>query len=357
MNRLRVAYAAAFGASALVAIVAAVVIITSPGSIGDVDDYEPPASPSGDPILIGVAQGESPETIGSNLEELGVIESGDQFEVLVSLMGFDRILQAGEYEFGRGTPALEVIYRMRRGIVATKSVTVVEGWRLDQIADAVAAQGIDRAEFIAAAGSRAYDYQFVQELPEGATLEGYLYPATYTVLASETPHDLVQRMLQTFADNLQEGIRDDAAVYGLTLHDVVTIASIIEREARVEEEKPIMAQVFLTRLRVGIALAADPTVQYAITAEPASVDQFGYWKPGLTLDDLAYDSPYNTYVYQGVPPGPIASPSASSITAVVQPSDTNYLYFVAKPDGSHAFAETLDEHIANIEMYQTGGGE
>ena len=112
-----------------------------------------------------------------------------------------------------------------------------------------------------------------------------------------------------------------------------------------------MAQVFLTRLRIGIALGADPTVQYAVAQDEASVADYGYWKEGLTVDDLEVDSPYNTYVYFGLPPGPICSPGLDAIIAVVQPADTNYLYFVAKPDGSHAFAETLEEHEANVEMY------
>ena len=114
-----------------------------------------------------------------------------------------------------------------------------------------------------------------------------------------------------------------------------------------------MAQVFLTRLQVGIPLEADPTVQFALAQDPASVAEFGYWKAGLTLDDLEVDSPYNTYQNAGVPPGPISNPAADTMLAVVQPAATNYLYFVATPDGSHAFAETLEEHQANVAMYQS----
>jgi len=133
---------------------------------------------------------------------------------------------------------------------------------------------------------------------------------------------------------------------------VVTLASIVEREAVEPSERPIIASVFLNRLRAGIALQADPTVQYAVGQNNPSVAKYGYWKKDLTLDDLQVDSPYNTYVHPGLPPGPIANPGLASINAVVRPASTNYLYFVAKNDGTHVFAETLEEHLRNVEQYQ-----
>jgi len=165
----------------------------------------------------------------------------------------------------------------------------------------------------------------------------------------------VQKMLQAFADSLPGTLEQQATDLGLTLHEVVTIASIIEREAVLPEERPVMAQVFLRRLRLGIPLEADPTVQFALANDPDSVAEFGYWKQGLTTDDLEVASPYNTYIETGIPPGAICSPRLDSLNAVVNPADTNYLYFVAKPDGSHAFAETFQEHLDNIEAF--GGGE
>jgi UPF0755 protein len=159
-------------------------------------------------------------------------------------------------------------------------------------------------------------------------------------------------MLQAFENNVPPDMAEQAVEGGLTVHQVVTIASIIEREAVVPEERPIMAQVFLRRLREGIPLGADPTVQYAVAEDPASVAAYGYWKTELTRNDLEIDSPYNTYQNRGLPPGPISNPRVDSILAVLNPADTNYLYFVAKPDGSHAFASTLEEHQNNIEMYQ-----
>ena len=332
-------------------------ITESPDAVEDIRPT-PAAMPTpGEPVAVSVEAGLSPREIGEALESVGAIDSATRFRILVSLLGYDSLLQAGDYEFERDTPILEVIYRMHSGRVVTRTVTVIPGRRLEEIADAVAALGIPRDDFIAAASSHDYDFPFVRELPAGATLEGYLYPATYPVRSTDTAQTLVHAMLQAFADNVPPAVTEQAATFGMTLHDAVTLAAIIEREAQVPEERPVMAQVFLTRLRIGIRLEADPTVQYAVSEAPGSIGEFGYWKALLTLDDLAYDSPYNTYVYRGLPPGPICNPSGEAIIAAVQPSDTDYLYFVARPDGSHAFAETLEEHLANVEMYQTGGGQ
>lgn len=318
----------------------------SADSIDNVEPYASVASPSGEPIVVTVQEGQGPQEIGERLQKTGVIDSATQFRVLVSFLGYDGILQAGEYEFAPGTRALDAVYRMRRGIVSTRSVTVVEGWRLEQIADTIVAKGIPRDDFLAAARNRDYAFDFLAGLRSGQSLEGYLYPATYPIRKSDTARDVVQRMLQGFADNAAAEVQGQAAG-GLRLHEVVTLASIIEREAKVPSERPIMAQVFLSRLAQGIPLQADPTVQYAVSADPNSVEAYGYWKKELTSADKQVGSPYNTYQVAGPPPGPICSPGLESIRAVLNPAKTNYLYFVAKPDGSHLFAETFEEHLKN----------
>ena len=327
-----------------------------PGNdLDDVQSYQPVESPVGEPLTVVVEPGSVTEAIANSLQSAGAIASATQFRVLVALLGYDQLLQSGEYEFDRGTPELDAVYRMRRGLVSTKSVTVVEGWRLEEIADALEAQGIQRNDFIAAARRGDYEFAFLEDLGIGQKLEGYLFPATYTIRRRDTARDIVQQMLQAFADNVPVAVREQGEALGLTLHEVVTLASIIEREAVVADERPVMAQVFLRRLRLGIALEADPTVQYALPNEPENVAEFGYWKQVLTAEDLEIDSPYNTYLETGLPPGPIASPRLDSINAVVNPAGTNYLFFVAKEDGSHAFATTLQEHLENIELF--GGGD
>ena len=352
MVSARVLAIAGFVVSLLSTAAAAWLIVESPGAIQDVGQYVPPARTPGEAIAVTVRPGQSPQQIGDRLEALGVIDSATQFEVLVALLGYQGMLQAGDYEFQARTPALDVVYRMRQGVLSTRSVTVIEGWRTEEIADAVAAQGIPRQDFLAAARRKDYDFDFLRDLPPGNTLEGFLYPATYPIRATDTARDLVQRMLQAFQDNAPSAVRETAPRGGLTFPQVVTLASIIEREAKLEEERPIMAQVFLSRLDLGFPLQADPTVQYALVPDAGSVGESGYWKQELTLDDLEVDSPYNTYLNIELPPGPISNPGLSSIIAVLQPADTDYLYFVAKPDGSHAFAETLEEHEANVEMYR-----
>jgi len=348
VNRNRFISLAATALALVLTVVAAWFVLQSADVVDGPAMFEKRAPAGGDPVAVTVLAGESSGDIGEALSDAGVIESAGKFEVLVALMGYDRLLQAGDYEFQRGTPVLEAVYRMRRGETSERVVTVIEGWRLEQIADAVAEQGMSREEFIAAADASAYELSLLSELPEGASLNGYLFPATYTIRTSGPASDLVLTMLQAFLDNVPLGVREGAADVGLTFHEALTLASIIEREAQVPEERPIMAQVFLRRLALGIPLEADPTVQYAVSEDPASVAEFGYWKAGLTNGDLLLDSPYNTYQYLGLPPGPIANPGLDSIIAVMNPAETNYLYFVARPDGSHAFAETFEEHLRNV---------
>lgn len=332
-------------------------ISTAPGLVDEIEPspFPTPAETPPPPITVSVEEGQGVREIGEALEDAGVIESAVQFRVLVSLMGYDRILQAGDYELEADMPALEVIYRLRRGLVSPLFVTVVEGWRLEEIADALDEGGvISREEFLetAVAGDFADEFEFLRRLGALTSLEGYLFPATYFYGRDDAAEDVIRQMLKAMDENFSEDLRNEAQASGLTMHGVLTLASIIEREARVAEERPIMAQVFLARLRRGIPLEADPTVQYAIGLDPESVKEFGYWKTELTTEDLEVDSGYNTYRNNGLPPAPIAAPRLDSIKAVIEPADTNYLYFVAKPDGSHAFAETEEEHQRNVDEYQ-----
>lgn len=340
---------------------AAVWTITGSGGLVDEIPATPvatPPTPVPSPITVSVEEGASVEDIGDTLQEKDVIDSSIQFRVLVSFLGYEKMLQAGEYEFEPGTPVLDAVYRMRRGIVSPLFVTVVEGWRLEQIADVLDEEGvISREDFLdaAVAGNFDADFDFLRRLGPATPLEGYLFPATYFYGRDDTAEELIQQMLEATDENFTDELRNKALEAGLTMHGVLTLASIIEREARVPEERPVMAQVFITRLRRGIPLEADPTVQYAIATEDQdSAEEFGYWKAEFTAEDLEVDSPYNTYRFAGLPLGPIAAPRLDSITAVVEPADTNFLYFVATgdEDGSHVFAETLEEHLANVEEYR-----
>jgi len=353
---MRVYYVAAAGVSLVLAAVSAWQVMESSDDVDDVVSYKPSATPGRATIEVTVRVGMGPGDIGRLLEESGVITSAAQFNILTALLGYEGVLQAGDYEFQAGTPALTALYRIHRGQTTTRSVTVIEGWRLEEIADAVAAQGIPREEFLAEARVRNFAdderFPFLEDAGLRDSLEGYLYPATYSLRESDTPRSVIEKMLTAFGNNMTSDVRSAAQSTGLDFHEALTLASIIEREARVPEERPVMAQVFLRRLRLGMPLEADPTVQYAVAGDPGSARTYGYWKRELTRADLETDSLYNTYLNKGLPPGPICSPRLESVEAVAHPSNTNYLYFVAKPDGSHAFAETLDEHLENIKKYR-----
>lgn len=338
--------------------VLALVVAGTPATVLNEEQPIERFAPPGDgPVRIDVREGESAEEIGRRLEQAGVIRSARAFRVLVALRGVGGELVAGEYEFDRGLPASEVIERLVKGETASRVVTIPEGLRKEEIGELLERRGVvsKQAFLDALRDETAYaDIPAVADARRGFGLEGFLFPATYGFYSDATAGDVVRQMLIAFDQQVAPEIGEGAG--GLTPWQVVTLASIVEREARVPEERPLIASVFLNRLRLGIPLQADPTVQYALANDPANVDAFGYWKARLTVDDLGLDSTYNTYVYVGLPPGPICNPGLDAIRAVLRPAQTNYLFFVAKPDGSHAFAETLEEHKRNVAQYQ-GGSE
>ncbi len=314
-------------------------------------------APSPAPIrqLVRIQEGEGLAQVARKLKEAGIIADERHFRTLALLLGYEGLLQAGTYALSSDMSLLEILQRLRYGRFATRTVTVIEGWRLEEIARAVEEAGIASAEdFLTAAVAGPYQGQFpmLGVLDPLAPLEGYLFPATYVFPLDATAEEVVRAMLGKMEQVLTPELRQEAAQQGLTVHQVLILASIVERETAVPEERPIIAQVFLKRLRLGMPLEADPTVQYALGQVPGNVERYGYWKSPLTVEDLRVPSPYNTYLVVGLPPGPIASPSLDSILAVIRPADTDYLFFVARPDGTHAFAKTWEEHLQNVRRYQ-----
>jgi UPF0755 protein len=312
-----------------------------------------PLETGGEPVLITVESGASAKDIGGDLAAQGVIRSGRLFEVLVGLTGVQNSLEAGDYEFERGVPAIEAVHRIAEGRTASRGIVFPEGMRIEEMGELLAARGIvTKQQFLDAIAAGGYSEPFLTQI--GTTdLQGFLYPAGYEFNREADAGQIVATMLRAFQDNVATLPLENQT---LSLYEVVTLASIVEREAVVPEERPLIAAVFLNRLRTGIPLQADPTVQFALTTAPGSVEQFGYWKKDVTFEDLEYDSPYNTYVYPGLPPGPITNPGLSSIEAVIRPATTEFLFFVAKGDGSgeHVFAETLEEHLQNVAREQQG---
>lgn len=323
------------------------------GTPGALVNEEPPhlgptSQPGGETVIIPVPDGASAREIGEELEDAGVIQSARLFRVLASLMGVGDDMVAGDYEFERGETALTAIRRISQGVTAPMVITIPEGLRADEIGDLLESRGIVSADDLRRALGDIYEATFLSELPADAALEGFLFPATYGFSRDTSGHEVVQKLLNAFDQRYRETILPSLSTGEVELYEAVILASIVEREAQVAEERPIIAGVFLNRLDLGLPLQADPTVQYALGSDTTSVQDFGYWKADLTLADLELDSPYNTYVNVGLPPGPIASPGLDSIMAALEPAETNYLFFVARPDGSHVFAETLEEHNRNV---------
>lgn len=340
--------------------VAGVVIARTPGDVLGGTDSSPSAfvMPSGE-VEYTLVPGASAAEIGSELEAAGVIQSGRQFELLVSLMGVHNVIQADTYVFQRGMPAAAVIDRMVRGeAVPEVRLTFPEGIRIEEMAAIVEESGFATAgAFLEAVAAAEVPAGLLGVIPDGAGYErfqGFLFPDTYGMPVNATAADLVAYMLDTMAQRFSTELREAAAAQNLTPYEAVALASVVEREAVIADERPLIAGVFYNRLREGAPLEADPTTQFAIALDPASVAEFGYWKRELTQADLDNPSPYNTRVNAGLPPGPITNPGLAAIEAVAHPATTDYYYFFANAkegDGSHVFAVTLDEHIQNVATY------
>jgi peptidoglycan lytic transglycosylase G len=341
---------------ALAAVVAASawIVVGAPSSVPEGSSHDGPV-PAGEVVLIDVVPGETAATIGQRLKTAGVIDNANSFRLLARLTGAERQLEAGEYEFGPGTSVLDALSRIRAGLTSARNVTVPEGLRVEQVAALLDQRGVVPAkEFLTAlkayAPSSLETADLLSSRPIGQSMEGFLFPATYSFSRRITATEAVEMMVKALTDRFTPQMRDDARRQGLSPFQVLTLASIVEREAIIPEDRPLIASVYLNRLKQELPLQADPTVQYAV-APATGVTAAALWKRDLTADDLKTDSPYNTYVKKGLPPGPIASPGLDSIRAVLHPADTTYLYFVARPNGSHAFSTTFAEHEQNVERY------
>lgn len=260
----------------------------------------------------------------------------------------DPVLIAGEYRF-RGSAAIpEVLAKIARGEVISHPVTILEGLTLDETAAHLADEGFgERASFFAAAS----DARLIADLdPEAETLEGYLFPDTYSFSRGTAEAQIIETLVATFHERFAEATAGVNAPTGpggpnLTAREIVILASIVEKEALLDNERPIIAGVYANRLRRGMGLYADPTIIYALK-------RAGEWDGNLRRRDLQLDSPYNTYRTVGLPPGPICSPGLASLAAAATPAEVPYLYFVSRNDGSHVFAKTLAEHNRNVYEWQ-----
>ena len=308
-----------------------------------------PASHDDTPRLFVVARGESMHSVARRLSDArllpdSVLPSGRLLTLYARLSGADRELKSGEFELTASMTPIEMLQKIRAGDVMTVPVTLPDGLTLEEIADRVAAQRIaEREELL----RLALDPDFARELGYPASsLEGYLFPETYR-FARNTPAATVLRELTRQFDAVwTDADRTRLHASGFSLHELVTLASIVEKETGTPAERPRIAAVFLNRLKRGMRLQSDPTVIYGILRER------GHFDGNLRRRDLEHDTPYNTYSRSGLPPGPIASTSLASIRAVLEPEPVAYLYFVSQNDGTHYFSKTLREHNNAVNRFQ-----
>lgn len=313
------------------------------------------------PIYFTIEPGETASSVAERLQEMGLISDASLFTLYLRYNGIDRRLEAGDFELTSSMTMPEIAQALQRAIVREVTVTIPEGWRAEQVAELLEQEGIMEASVFMAA-VRAGDpvalglgrYAFLDDRPPGASLEGYLFPDTYRIPARAKPADLLGAMLDNFDEKVTPGLRAAAAASGLSLFQAVTLASIVEREAVQADERPLIASVYRNRLANacpevgGPYLQADPTVQYA-RGRPGD----WWWKPASVEEYQYVQHPYNTYIYPGLPPGPIASPGLSALEAVIRPAQTQYCFFVATgEDGRHVFARTYAEHQINLQTYQ-----
>jgi UPF0755 protein len=293
--------------------------------------------------FVEIPQGESTIGIGRRLVAAGVIRDELTFRLAVRWHGRGRSLKAGEYRFTEAAAPAAVIDRLTRGDVYLVPLTFPEGLTAEEMSKLFEQTGIGTATAFLAATKSPDAIESVD--PDADTLEGYLFPDTYHLPRTIDAPALVDRMVRRFRSVFDEDMQKRARATGLTVRQIMSLAALVEKETARGEERSLVAAVYHNRLRVGMPMQADPTVIYALK-------RAGRWNGNITKADLQFDSPYNTYRYPGLPPGPIVSPGKAAIEAAIAPADVDYLYFVSRNDGSHAFATTLPEHNRNVQKWQ-----
>lgn len=294
-----------------------------------------------------VSRGASTEQVLARLKEDGIIKDTLPLKIYLKVSGKARI-RAGDYKFPSPLSPIGVMERLAKGGGAHAKLTIIEGWDRFDIAEAMLKFPVLKLHNRQEALAYLDDTQLIKDIDTEATsLEGYLFPDTYYVHAESTPKDLVSQMILRFRQVWAEHLAKDASQVGLSTHKIVTIASIIETEAKLSGERPIVASVLFNRVRKGMRLSMDSTVVYASKLT-------GHWKNDgkVYMSDLRIDSPYNTRKYLGLPPGPIASPSLSSLDAALHPTPTDYLYYVREPkrnDGAHNFYSNVADFDIGVQ--------
>lgn len=311
-------------------------------------DLTTPPDPEGASIPFQVKLGESTASVIYRLAESGLISNPSAMRAYLQYSGLDKSLQAGKYKLSPAMTAIEIAQAMQDATPAQVMFTVLAGWRIEEIAASLPTSGLSVSPkaFLSAALVHSDIFPFLNGIPTGTPLEGFMTPGAYELSRDITAPALVEAMLTRFGEQLSPELQSGFANQGLTIYQAVTLASIVQREAVQEDEMPLIASVFLNRLSASMNLAADATVQYALGYNES---QQTWWTNPLNAVDLQIDSPYNTYIYPGLPPTPISNPGLNALRSVAFPAQTRYYYFRATCDGTgrHLFAETYEEHLRN----------
>jgi UPF0755 protein len=303
-----------------------------------------PADPNAKTVDFTVRRGANASQIAADLLSAGLIKSALAFKFVLFEEGIENSMQTGTYKVSAALSPRDLATLFQKAAGDQVALRIIEGWRLTEVAAAVnkAFPSITAADFVAAAVVGTRNNFVLSGLDPKTSLEGFLFPDTYFLRPDATTDQIIGILLDNFETKAGPALRTAAAARGVAIYDMVKLASIVEREARDRKESPTIAGVYQHRLDIAMKLDADPTIQYAK----------GTWDE-LSLDDLKLDSPYNTYLNPGLPPSPIANPGLAALQAAAQPEKTDFLYFVAKGDGTgdHAFAKTLEEQEANRVKY------
>lgn len=290
--------------------------------------------------LFTVQNGQGLRVISENLKNSNLISSDLMFMIYLKLSGLSGTIKAGEYDISPSMPPVEIADILTKGRVTSKTITIPEGWTIAQIGSYLEQNGIVTKDSFVAATKDVYDYDFLEKKPAELSLEGFLFPDTYQVSVTSTPRSLVVMMLDNFGRRVTPEMRAAAANSGIGLYGALTLASVVEKEANKPADRKIVAGIFVSRLNEGMRLQSDVTVAYGV----------GEDKKELTAADLQTESPYNTYLVDGLPVGPICNPGVESINAVLYPELTDFRYFIAANEQMF-YAKTLDEHNINVAKY------
>jgi UPF0755 protein len=301
-----------------------------------------PANPGTSKVRFVVPQGATFHEVADTLHRVGLIDSVMVFDLYARYKHLDRNVQAGAYDLSRDLNMIEILTSLQTAIPDEIFVTIPEGFTIKKAAAALDQGGVIKgSDYLALAVQGQFSYDFLKDLPPGASLEGFLFPDTYLIPRNGTAKDLIKAQLDTFKKQWDDTRQGEAVQHKLNALQIVTIASMIEREARFQDDRPLVASVIYNRLSAGWALQIDATVLYAK----------GVWQSSVTKQDRMIQSPYNTYLHTGLPPGPIANPGIKAIDAALQPANTGYFFYLSDPQGHNHYAKTNEEFARLLKQY------